>query len=87
MKTYSTSDLVRAVGDVTHAAAAEPVIITHHAKPRYVLMSIGTFEHLTRTTSDPRRAWRSGEAPADLLRPLVAAVDNSLAGLEPADGD
>jgi len=63
MKSYSTSDLVRAVGDVTHAAVTEPVVITHHAKPRYVLMSIAAYERLAQAPADPRRAWRAGEAP------------------------
>ena len=60
MKTYSTSDLVRAIGDVTHAAVTEPVVITHHAKPRYVLMSIAAYERLAKTESLTQKvlAWR-----------------------------
>ena len=87
MKSYSTSDLVRAIGDVTHAAITEPVVITHHAKPRYVLMSIAAYERLARNEQDPRRAWRAGEPPAELADQLLAAVDETLAHLAPADGD
>ena len=86
MKTYSTSDLVRAIGDVTHAAVTEPVVITHHAKPRYVLMSIAAYERLAKTESDPRRAYRAGEAPAELADRLLAAIDGTMAELEPGDG-
>ena len=85
MKSYSTSDLVRAVGDVTHAAVTEPVVITHHAKPRYVLMSIAAYERLAKALGDPRRAWRAGEAPPELADRLLAAVDETMAGLEPDD--
>ncbi|MBA3812362.1 MAG: type II toxin-antitoxin system Phd/YefM family antitoxin [Caulobacteraceae bacterium] len=86
MKTYSTSDLVRAIGDVTHAAVTEPVVITHHAKPRYVLMSIAAYERLAKNDPDPRRVYRAGEAPAELADRLLAAIDQTMAGLEPDDG-
>jgi prevent-host-death family protein len=86
MKSYSTSDLVRAVGDVTHAAVTEPVVITHHAKPRYVLMSIAAYERLAKTPVDPRRAWRAGEAPPDLADRLLAAVDETIAEIVSDDG-
>jgi prevent-host-death family protein len=86
MKTYSTSDLVRAIGDVTHAAVTEPVVITHHAKPRYVLMSIAAYERLARNEADPRRAYRAGEAPAELAERLLTAIDRTIAGPEPGDG-
>jgi len=87
MKTFSTSDLVRAVGDVTHAASSEPVLITHHAKPRYVLMSVAAFEKLGATAIDPRQAYGVGEAPAALAEPLLDAVDGLIAKLETSVGD
>jgi prevent-host-death family protein len=86
MKTYSTSDLVRAIGDVTHAAVAEPVVITHHAKPRYVLMSIAAYERLAKGEPNPRRVYRGGEAPAALTDQLLTAIDATMAELEPGDG-
>lgn len=86
MKTYSTSDLVRAIGDVTHAAVTEPVVITHHAKPRYVLMSIAAYERLANNELDPRRAYRVGEAPAELANRLLAAIDETMTGIEPDGG-
>ena len=62
------------------------MVITHHAKPRYVLMSIAAYERLAKGESDPRRAWRAGEAPPELADKLLAAVDETLAGLAPTDG-
>ena len=46
MRTFSTVELTQQVGTVTYAASKEPVAITHHRKPRYVLMSMEDFEKL-----------------------------------------
>jgi prevent-host-death family protein len=86
MKSYSTSDLVRAVGDVTHAAVAEPVVITHHAKPRYVLMSIEEYDRLAKATVDPRQAYRTNETPPELARLLVSAIDEAIEQIDSGDG-
>jgi prevent-host-death family protein len=87
MKTYSTSELARAIGDVTHAAGEEPVLITHHAKPRFVLMTVSEYERLAGSREDPRRAYRSGEAPKALAALLLKAVDQEIAELDATDGD
>jgi prevent-host-death family protein len=87
MRSYSTSDLVRAIGDVTHAAVAEPVIITHHAKPRYVLMSIEEYGRLSKTPIDPRRVYRADETPPDLAGMMVAAIDDAITRIDSSDGD
>jgi prevent-host-death family protein len=86
MKTYSTSDLVRAIGDVTHAAVTEPVVITHHAKPRYVLMSIEEYGRLAKMSVDPRQVYRTEETPPELARVLVAAIDEAIAEIDSSDG-
>jgi prevent-host-death family protein len=86
MKTYSTSDLARALGDVTHAAVAEPVVITYHAKPRYVLMSIAVYEGLAKAERDPRRAWLAEEASSELADSPMAAVNETPARPTPSDG-
>jgi prevent-host-death family protein len=86
MKTYSTSDLVRTIGDVTHAAVTEPVVITHHAKPRYVLMSIEEYGRLSNTSVDPRRVYRTDETPPEFARVLVAAIDEAIAEIDAGDG-
>ncbi|HEY3889817.1 MAG TPA: type II toxin-antitoxin system prevent-host-death family antitoxin [Caulobacteraceae bacterium] len=86
MKSYSTSDLVRAIGDVTHAAVTEPVVITHHAKPRYVLMSIEEYARLAKAPVDPRRVYRTEETPPELARMLVAAIDEAIAEIDSSDG-
>jgi hypothetical protein len=39
MRTYTTADLNKKVGDITDARR-EPVLLTHHRKPRFVLMSV-----------------------------------------------
>ena len=78
MKSYSTSELVRSIGDVTHTAATQPVLITQHAKPRYVLMSVQHYQQLTAGPGDPRRVHAAGEAPPELATMLLAEVDKRL---------
>ena len=42
MRQFTTGDLNKQVGDVTDAASREPIVLTKHRKPRFVLMS---YEH------------------------------------------
>jgi prevent-host-death family protein len=44
MKSFSTGDLSRKIGDVTHTARHAPIVITQHNKPRFVLMTIEAYE-------------------------------------------
>ena len=64
MKTFTTGDLNKQVGDVTDAASREPVILTKHRKARFVLMS---YEHYERMVGgeNPRRALRAAEMPRE----------------------
>ena len=43
MKTFRAADLTRNTGDLFEAAAREPVAITKHRKPRFVVMSYDRF--------------------------------------------
>lgn len=65
MRNFSTSELVRDIREVTHAAARAPVVITQHNKPRFVLMAIEDYERLSRP-ADPRRVFGAGEAPDEI---------------------
>ncbi len=75
MKQFSTAELARKVGDVTHAASQAPVAITHHKKPRYVMMSIEAFEAL-----NPRRAYRVDETPDEIIEWLLPQLEAFAAG-------
>jgi prevent-host-death family protein len=72
---FSTSELSRNVGDVTHAASEAPVTITHHNKVRYVLMSIAEFERL-----NPQRAYNIEEIPDEIIDWMLPALDGLAAG-------
>lgn len=74
MRAFSTVDLLRDLKTVTHAAAREPVAITQHRKPRFVLMAIEDFERL-RGAADPRKAYRVEETPRELADVLIAGLD------------
>ncbi|MDX8526735.1 type II toxin-antitoxin system Phd/YefM family antitoxin [Mesorhizobium sp. MSK_1335] len=68
MKNYPSTDLKQKLGDVLAAASQEPVAITRHNKPRYVLMSIETYE--ARAVNDGRRVYAAKDAPAEHVEML-----------------
>jgi prevent-host-death family protein len=77
MRTFSTVELTQQIGAVTHAASREPVTITHHRKPRFVLMSVEDFEKM-REGGRPRRAFGVGEAPPELADMLAAEIERRI---------
>jgi hypothetical protein len=81
MRAFSTVDLVKQLGDVTHAAAQAPISITQYRKPRFVMMTVERFEEM-RKGNDPRRAFGPGELPADEADAVVEALERSIAALE-----
>jgi prevent-host-death family protein len=85
MRAFSTVDLLRDLKTVTHAAAREPVAITQHRKPRFVLMAIEDFERLRAAHLDPRRVYRVEETPRELADLLVAGLDRIVTDKSEAD--
>jgi hypothetical protein len=81
MKRFSTVDLDKNLGDVKAAAASSPVIITEHRKPRFVLMSVDTFERY-RTGANPRRVYGKGETPEPLASMFIEELEKFLASGE-----
>jgi PHD/YefM family antitoxin component YafN of YafNO toxin-antitoxin module len=73
MKSFSTGDLSRKIGDVTQAASQAPIIITQHKKPRYVLMSVETYMGLQNL--DTRRAYSVEETPPEIAEWLVPGLE------------
>ncbi len=69
----------------THAATREPVAITHHRRPRYVLMAIEDYERLTQA-ADPRRVFGSGEAPPDIVELFLPHLAELAQSDEPDHG-
>lgn len=72
MRQFSTVELTQKIGDVTHIARREPVAITQHRKPRFVLMSIEDYQRLVRR-HDPRQAWRVEDVPGELAAEIETA--------------
>lgn len=62
MLQFTIGNLNKQMGNVTDAAAREPVILTNRRKPRFVLMSYEHYERM-RTGGDPRRAYHVSEMP------------------------
>ena len=76
MRTFTTADLNKHVGSVTDAAMREPVMITHHRRPRFVLMSVESFERLAHRSPDRRQNFTLDTIPDDLRDGLLALADN-----------
>jgi prevent-host-death family protein len=72
MKTFPATDLKQNTGDVLDAANREPIAITRHSKPRYVLMSIDAYN--ARFPNDPQQAIAIEDMPNDHLRMIENAV-------------
>lgn len=51
MKSFSTVDFNKRVGEVIEAALKEPVFITRRKKPKFVLMTIEDYERADLKTS------------------------------------
>ena len=80
MQVFTTADLNKRVGSVTGAAMREPVMITHHRKPRFVLMSVESFEELAHRPADPRTSFTLDDMPDDLSEGLLALADSFESG-------
>lgn len=79
MRQFSTVDLLRDIKTVTMAADRQPVAITQHRKPRYVLMTYEDFEQMQGRAEDPRRVFGPGETPAELSEIFLPELDRLIA--------
>ncbi len=71
MRSFPSTNLKQTLGDVLDAASQEPIAITKHRKPRFVLMSIHDYEQ--RFRKDERRAFAAVDMPAEHLAMLEAS--------------
>lgn len=86
MRQFSTVELTQQIGTVTHAASREPVTITQHRKPRFVLMSIEDYERM-QAQGRPRRVYGPGEAPPELAGMLADELERRLQDETPDHDD
>jgi prevent-host-death family protein len=76
MREFTTADLNKHVGNITDAAMREPVVITHHRRPRFVLMSIDEFNKLSKDRpGDARTAFTLETMPPDIENGILALAD------------
>jgi prevent-host-death family protein len=76
MRSFTAADLNKHVGSVTGAAMREPVVITHHRKPRFVLMSVESYEQLAQRSPDRRQSFTIETIPDHLREDLLALADS-----------
>ena len=79
MRTFTTHDLNKQVGEVTDAAAKAPVVITRHRKPRFVMMSYERFQRI-QSALDPRRVYGEGETPQEIAALFGPDMDRLATG-------
>ncbi|WP_426128590.1 type II toxin-antitoxin system Phd/YefM family antitoxin [Pararhizobium sp. PWRC1-1] len=79
MRQFRTGDLNKQVGDVTDAASREPVVLTRHNKPGFVLMSYGHYERM-RTGADARRAHSVSDMPKEHEELFCEAIERPARG-------
>ena len=74
MEKFSTVDLLRDIKTVTMAADRQPVTITQHRKPRYVLMTYDDFAAMKQKV-DTRKVYGPHEAPPELAALIAPELD------------
>lgn len=72
MKHFPSTELKRTLGDVFDIASREPIAITKHTKPRFVLMSYEAY--IARFPEDTRKAYGVEEMPDEHLAMLESAL-------------
>ena len=75
MKHFSSVELLRDIKTVTMAADRQPVTITQHRKPRYVLMTFDEYQAMNKARANPRRVFGPGETPAELAEIILPELD------------
>jgi len=75
---FTTADLSRHIGEVTHAASQSPITITHHNKPRYMMMSVADFERI-----NPQKSYSVEDLPQELAHMLLESIDDFLTDNKP----
>jgi len=86
MKEFSTVELLRDLKTVRRAAAHEPVAITQHRKPRFVLMALEVCERVKSATAVSRRVYRVEETPPELAALLSAGLGRLIDGKDEVGG-
>ena len=74
MRSFPSTDLKQTLGDVLSAASREPVTITRHNKPRFVLMTVEAYE--LRHPSDTRTAVATSAMPEDHIAMMEEVFAN-----------
>jgi hypothetical protein len=75
MMQFSCSDLLRVIKTVTMVAARQPVTITQHRKPRYVLLTYDEYQAMTEARANPRRVFGPEETAAKLAEMILPELD------------
>jgi hypothetical protein len=78
MQKFSTVELLRDIKTVTMAADRQPVAITQHRKPRYVLMTYDDFAAM-KQSADPLKVYGPHEAPPDMVALMGPELDRLIA--------
>ena len=83
IKTFRAADLARNTGVVLDAASREPVAITKHQKPRFVIMSVEHYETLL-SRSDQKAHTLDG-MPNELVATMADALERDLSHADKPD--
>lgn len=75
MQAFPAATLTRDPIALKEAARKNPVTITEHKRPRFVLMSYDAYLSLSQKAADPRRSFRTAELPKDLKALALEALD------------
>jgi prevent-host-death family protein len=86
MEMFRSQDLQRQASIIQEAAIKEPVVITYHDRPRFVLMTMQEYDRLR---GRRRRAGAAADLPdqvAQQIEALAQTEDEPVTEAEPAHG-
>lgn len=79
MRSFSSTELANKTGDVLAAAAAGPVAINRHGKPRFVMLSAEEYDRIAGQHSSARTfhvADLTDAEASNLINALQSSIDN-----------
>jgi prevent-host-death family protein len=86
MQMFRSQDLQRQASVIQEAAMKEPVVITYHDRPRFVLMTMQEYDRLRGRRTQVGAVTQLSESVAQQIEALAQIEEESTQEMAPAHG-
>ena len=86
MQMFRSQDLQRQASVIQEAAMKEPVVITYHDRPRFVLMTMQEYDRLRGRRTQVGAVTQLSESVAQQIEALAQIEEESTQEITPAHG-